>query len=220
MEVTGVKEIVKKAKYVPSRIFHLIFRKTIWNSRVEKVLFTFDDGPNPETTPMILEKLKENSIKAVFFCVGENVKRYPELAKRIVNEGHEIGNHTISHQNINLLNRNASNSIIKCSDTIEKIVGVRPNYFRPPHGKIGLLTERILKKHSLKNVMWSLLTCDYKNDINIVRFTVEKYLKKNSIIVLHDSLKSKSIIAESIDIIVEKVETNEFVIGEPAECLK
>lgn len=220
MEVKGVEEIVKKAKYVPPKIFHLIFRKTIWNSKVEKILFTFDDGPNPETTPMILEKLKENSIKAVFFCVGENVERYPDLAKAIIENGHTIGNHTQSHQNINLFNRNVSNSISQCSEIIQKIVGVRPKIFRPPHGRIGLLTEWILKKQNLKNVMWSLLTCDYKNDINIVKFTVQKYLKKNSIIVLHDSLKSKSIIAESIDIIVKELEKNEFVIGEPAECLK
>lgn len=211
---------MKKLKFVPPKIFHLFFRKTIWNSQIEKILFTFDDGPNPETTPIILKKLEDNSIKAIFFCVGENVGRYPELVKAIIANGHTIGNHTQSHQNINFFNKNVNISIDNCSETIENIVGIRPSYFRPPHGRIGLLTESILKKHKLKNVMWSLLTCDYKNDINIVKFTVEKYLKNNSIIVLHDSLKSKSIIAESIDFIVKKAAENEFEIGDPAECLK
>ena len=73
---------------------------------------------------------------------------------------------------------------------------------------------------NLKAVMWSLLTYDYKNDFNIVKFAVRKYLEKNSIIVLHDSLKSKNIILESINYIVEESSRRGFQIGVPAECLK
>ena len=211
---------MKKAKYVPPKIVHKLFPKTIWKSQVSKVLFTFDDGPNPESTSIILHKLKEHSIRGIFFCVGENIERYPDLAKQIVDEGHLIGNHTHSHKNINFFNKDANESIIKCSQIIEEFVGIKPNYFRPPHGRIGLRTEKLMEQNGLKNVMWSLLTYDYKNDINIVKFAVDKYLIRNSIVVLHDSNKSKQIIAESIDFIVEKIKENGYEIGEPAECLK
>jgi len=212
--------MMKKVKYVPPKIFHKLFPGTIWESKVDKILFTFDDGPNPETTPIILEKLNEHSIKAIFFCVGENVERYPDLAKQIIDEGHLIGNHTISHKNINLLNIKANSSIAECSNIIEKTTGIEPKYFRPPHGRIGLLTETLMKRNNLTNVMWSLLTYDYKSDFNIVIFAVNKYLNKNSIIVLHDSLKSQAIIEKSIDYIIEKTKQNGYEIGDPSKCLK
>lgn len=212
--------MMKKVKYVPPKIFHKLFPGTIWESKVDKILFTFDDGPNPETTPIILEKLNEHSIKAIFFCVGENVERYPDLAKQIIDEGHLIGNHTISHKNINLLNIKANSSIAECSNIIEKTTGIEPKYFRPPHGRIGLRTETLMKRNNLTNVMWSLLTYDYKSDFNIVIFAVNKYLNKNSIIVLHDSLKSEAIIEKSIDYIIEKTKQNGYQIGDPSKCLK
>ena len=219
-ENDGTYKMTQKIKYIPPKLFHKIFPKTIWESSVDKILLTFDDGPTPEATPIILEKLKEHSVKAIFFCVGENIERYPELAKQIVDEGHSIGNHTISHQNINFFNKNANSSIAQCSHIIQENIGHKPIYFRPPHGRIGLRIEKLMEKNRLKNVMWSLLTYDYKNDINIVTFAIDNFLKKNSVIVLHDSLKSKSIIEKSIDYIVKKAKQNGYEIGEPNECLK
>ncbi len=211
---------MKKIFIVPPKLIRKIFPNTIWESGIDKILFTFDDGPNPETTKIILDKLKEHSIKSIFFCVGENIERYPDLARQIVNEGHLIGNHTHSHKNINFFSKNANWNITQCSQAIEEVVKNNPKYFRPPHGRVGLKTEKLMKQNRLKNVMWSLLTYDYKNDINIVKFAVEKYLKENSIIVLHDSNKSKHIIAESIDFIVDRIKKQGYKIGEPSECLK
>ncbi|MCF6268815.1 MAG: polysaccharide deacetylase family protein [Melioribacteraceae bacterium] len=209
-----------KAKYVPPKIIRKIFPKTIWESGVDKILFTFDDGPNLETTQIILDKLDEHSIKSIFFCVGENVERYPNLAMQIIEEGHLIGNHTHTHKNINFFSKNANDNIVLCSQAIEQVSDSKPKYFRPPHGRVGLITEKLMKQNELKNVMWTLLTYDYKNDINIVKFAVDKYLKENSIIVLHDSKRSKHIIAESIDFIVDRIKSKGYKIGEPSECLK
>jgi peptidoglycan/xylan/chitin deacetylase (PgdA/CDA1 family) len=197
-----------------------MFRKTIWESNSKKILLTFDDGPNFETTPLILNKLNKHFIKAVFFCVGENVKENQALAKRIVEEGHTIANHTMSHKNINLFNGNVKEEIKRCSETIEEVTGESPKYFRPPHGRIGLKTEKILEQLSLKNVMWSLLTADYKNDFNILKFAVDNYLIENSIIVLHDSVKSGNIIEEAIDYIVDSANEKGYTFGDSSECLK
>ena len=103
--------------------------------------------------------------------------------------------------------------------TVSEKFNIKLKFFRSPHGKFQLSTSSMLNKYNLKNVMWSLLTYDYKNDISIVKFAVEKYLNHNSIIVLHDSNKSKNIIADSISIIAEEVRKRNYQFGEADECL-
>lgn len=210
-----------KFKYTPPKIIQNLFKDFIWKSKCKKVLLSFDDGPNPNTTVVILKKLKEYKCKAIFFCVGENIERYPELTRKIIDEGHVIGNHSHSHKDILGTNRIIiENEIKQCSDSINKIVGNLPNYFRPPRGRFNFRTQNQISKHDMKNVMWTLLTYDYKNDLNIVKFAVQKYLSKDSIIVLHDSNKSKNIIAQAIDFIFKEAKRKGFEIGEPLECLK
>ncbi|GMU97133.1 hypothetical protein [Ignavibacterium album] len=98
--------------------------------------------------------------------------------------------------------------------------GYQVKYFRPPHGRFQLVTNRLLKKNNLKNVMWSLLTYDYKNNFELVKFAVTNFLKKDSIVVLHDSNKSKQIIKDAISVIIEEADKKNFTFGEPSECLK
>jgi peptidoglycan/xylan/chitin deacetylase (PgdA/CDA1 family) len=184
-------------------------------------LISFDDGPNPYTTEIILNELEKYSIKSIFFCVGENMERYPTIAKEILTQGHEIGNHTYRHKMITKLTQT------EIISTIEKVQQIslhnfdyNINYFRAPYGKIKLNLSKTLSSFKLKNVMWSLLTYDYKNDLNIVKFVLDKYLNANSIIVLHDSNKSKDVIVDSIKAIVEIAEVKKYQIGNPSECLK
>jgi len=213
----------KQAKifYTPPKILQKIFNNFVWESGVDSVLLTFDDGPNPGTTEIILERLNQHNVKALFFCVGENIEKYPNLVKRIIADGHTIGNHSHSHENITFGNKTRIDEQIKaCSDTIERVCGIKPQYFRPPHGRFDVRTNGFLKEHQLKNIMWSLLTYDYKNDLNIVKFAVQNYITKNSIIVLHDNNKSKDIIDASINFIVEEVDKRGFKFGEASECLK
>jgi len=210
-----------KILYTPPKILQRMFNNFVWESKVDKVLLTFDDGPNPGSTEIILDRLNRHNIKALFFCVGENVKKYPHLTRQIVAEGHTIGNHSYTHQNITFVKSSKIDRQIKlCSDVTEEIIGFKPYYFRPPHGRFDFRTNRTVLKHQLKNIMWSLLTYDYKNDLNIVKFAVQNYLTKNSIIVLHDSEKSKDIIEASIDFIVEAADKRGFEFGETSECLK
>lgn len=210
-----------KVFYTPPKILQKMFPNFVWESKINKVLLTFDDGPNPDTTEIILERLRKHNIKALFFCVGENIKKYPHLIEKIIAEGHIIGNHSYSHKNITIMSKSKINKQIKlCSNAIQEYCGRNPKYFRPPHGRFDLRTNSFMKKHRLANVMWSLLTYDYKNDLNIVKFAVQNYITKSSIIILHDSNKSKDIIYASIDFIVEEVQKRGFEFGETSECLK
>ncbi len=210
-----------KYQYNPPAIIKKMFPSFQWESKIDKILLTFDDGPIPETTSLILEHLAIHNIKAAFFCVGENVQRYPELYHRLIEEGHLVCNHTFNHQPLTGLSRSEIiEQIKKFNDLIKSDFSGDVLYFRPPHGRFNLATASIMKEMNLKNVMWSLLTYDYRNVLKVVKFAVNKYLKKNSIITLHDSLKSKDIIADSINYIVEESSRKGFQIGAPAECLR
>ena len=206
--------------YKPPVIFKTIFNDFYWSTSNNKILLTFDDGPNPGTTEIILKKLSYEKIKALFFCVGDNVQKYPELANQIKDEGHSFGNHTFNHKIFKSISSEEKDyQISSVNSLFEEKFRIKLKYFRPSHGKFQLSTSALLKKHNLKNVMWSLLTYDYKNDLSIVKFAVEKYLKHNSIIVLHDSNKSKNVIADSISIISDEVRKRNYQFGEADECL-
>lgn len=210
-----------KTSYDPPIILKKIFSSFYWNSVTDKILLTFDDGPNSETTDIILKELDNFSVKSIFFCVGENLEKYPSLAKEIIAEGHILANHTQKHQKLTeLSNSSIDESIEKVQRFATEYLDYKISYFRPPHGRFTLGTKKILKKYDLQNVMWSLLTYDYKNDLNIVKFALGNYLNKDSIIVLHDNNKSKDIIADSIKLAVEETQKRNYQFGTPTECLK
>jgi peptidoglycan-N-acetylglucosamine deacetylase len=210
-----------KFRYNPPDVIKKMFSSFQWESKTDKVLLTFDDGPIPETTPLILDTLSGYNIKAAFFCVGENIQRYPDLCRDLIKEGHLVCNHTFNHKPLTNLNRNdAAGQIERFNNLIKSDFNGDVLYFRPPHGRFNFSTPSLMKEMHLTNVMWSLLTYDFRNDLTIVKFAVNKYLEKNSVVVLHDSLKSKDIIGESIRYIVDESSRKGFQIGAPSECLR
>lgn len=207
--------------YNPPLIIKKLFSDFYWTTTNNNILLTFDDGPTSEVTEIILKTLAEFNIKALFFCVGQNIDRKPELTKEILSQGHSIGNHNYSHKNLLTLSKEEQfNEIKKCNDVIRDKIGIEPVYYRPPYGKYRFSTNKLLKQFNLKNIMWSLLTYDFKNDFNLVKLAVNKNLKSDSIIVLHDNIKSKDIIVDSINYIVDMAGKKGYTFGEPAECLK
>ncbi|MCJ7552546.1 MAG: polysaccharide deacetylase family protein [Ignavibacteriaceae bacterium] len=208
-------------KYNPPLIIKKLFGDFYWTTSNNKILLTFDDGPTVEATDLILKTLDEFKIKALFFCVGQNVEKNPELANEIIKQGHTLGNHNYRHrQLIKLSKQEQINEIKKCNDVLLNKTGIKPIFYRPPYGKFNLSTNKFLKKFELRNVMWSLLTYDFKNDFNLVKYSVDKHLKSNSIVVLHDSIKSKNIIVDSINYVAEQAAKKGLSFGETAECLK
>jgi peptidoglycan-N-acetylglucosamine deacetylase len=208
-----------KFQYNPPVIIKKLFPAFRWESRVEKILLTFDDGPVPGLTEKILKNLEENNIKGLFFCVGSNVRKYPTLVKEIIDEGHTIGNHTYNHTKLTSPDFNPIVEIDGLNRFVYDKFGIEIKYFRPPHGRFNLYTNKILKERNMINVMWSLLTYDFKGDLSRVKMSVSWCLHNNSIIVLHDNLKSGDIISESIDYIARETAAKGFSFGEPVECL-
>ncbi len=207
--------------YNPAGLIKAVFPKFYWRTTNNKILLTFDDGPISENTDLILDELDRNKIKALFFCVGENIYRNPEIGKEILDRGHSIGNHTYNHKRITKLGKDEfNNQVDLTSKIIKEELGYSTLYFRPPHGRFNLSLSKKLSEKNLKNVMWSLLTYDYQNRLDIVKFAITNYLRKDSIIVLHDSHKSKDIIVDSIRFIADEVQKRGFEFGEAKECLK
>jgi peptidoglycan/xylan/chitin deacetylase (PgdA/CDA1 family) len=210
-----------KYSYNPPAIIKKIFKDFYWQTTNNKILLTFDDGPNPGTTEKILELLGSLNIKALHFCIGNNLKKYPALTNELISEGHTIGNHTLSHKFLTRITREAA------KDELEKVNSILADEFnynvkhvRPPYGRFNLSVRKLLNKSNLKVVMWNLVTYDYKNDMKKVKFAIDNYLQNNSIIVLHDSNKSKDIIIDSIKYITDAAAVRGFKFGEPEECLK
>ncbi len=194
----------------PSKWMKWLYPKALWrmDAAEHSVYLTFDDGPIPESTPFILDTLKEHGVKATFFVVGENVKRYPDLFRRIISEGHSIGNHTYNHmgslkhyvrtylsniETANAVMETAANvggsensSLFTLHSSLEKPL------FRPPHGWMWLSAYHLLMKKGYTIVMWDLVTRDYSRNLNAFDIfrNVVYYSRNGSIITFHDSLKS------------------------------
>lgn len=158
------------------------------------VYLTFDDGPIPEITPWVLDTLDEYGVKATFFCVGDNVQKYPEIFQEILRRGHQVGNHTFHH--IKALGKSTSSYM---HDVHEAHKLIRSRYFRPPYGHLRFPQTRELS-HSFELIMWDVLTRDYNprlspDDVlrNVTRFT-----RNGSIIVFHDSIKSERNLREAL----------------------
>ncbi len=172
----------------PAKWLRWLYPKALWRmDRQEKAVYlTFDDGPIPEATPFILDTLAHYSIKATFFMVGDNARKYPELHQRVINEGHRIGNHTHNHIS------GFRHSIHDYSYNIEKANAyLKTNLVRPPHGWMRLSQYAWLSR-KFKVVMWDVVTRDYSKwltDEDVFN-NVKRYTRNGSIITFHDSLKS------------------------------
>lgn len=148
---------------------------------------TFDDGPSVPYTEQILDALRERNIKATFFLCGQNVERYPEVARRIVREGHVIGNHSYSHPYFYLLGRKRmAEEIDRTQSAIERITGVRPKFFRPPFGIRWFGLEQILRERELKMVLWSGTGFDWKKSREEIVASTLNALQAGAVVLLHD----------------------------------
>ncbi len=151
-----------------------------------KVALTFDDGPSSPYTGQILDILRERGVTATFFLCGKNVERYPEIARRIVAEGHTIGNHTYSHPFPYFRRRSfIAAEIDRAQDVIEGVTGLRPRIFRPPFGARWLGMYPVLRKRGLPLINWSDTGYDWLQGVDISGETL-KHLLPGSIILLHD----------------------------------
>jgi len=159
-----------KYKYNPPYLVKKLFNDFIWDTSKSKILLTFDDGPTEVTTVNILNILKESKIKAVFFCVGSNINKHPELAEKILQDCHTIANHTMNHRSLTKMRREASiEEISSLNNMMKEKFNYDVEYFRPPYGRFNLKTNGMMNELNLKCIMWNLLTYDFENNFQKVK---------------------------------------------------
>lgn len=151
----------------------------------KKIALTFDDGPDAECTPMLLDGLAKRGVKVTFFVIGREAEAQPEIMERIVKEGHLIGNHTYNHVDIRHMTESAAKEeILKANEVIAKYTGEEPCFLRPPFGSGS---SKLEKEIEMIQVLWTIDTMDWscQNEAKICS-TVYREMKENSIILMHD----------------------------------
>lgn len=153
------------------------------------VALTFDDGPHPELTPRLLDILRQNGVRATFYVIGRSVAAYPEIARRIVAEGHEIANHSYNHPALTTLSASRLNQeLASTTEVIQRVTGRRPTNMRPPYGAINdRVRAAILRDHGLDVIMWSVDPLDWKRPgAEVVRRRLVEGATPGGILLAHD----------------------------------
>ena len=174
----------------------LMWRTPVWRiNPSEKVIYlTFDDGPNPEVTPRVLDILDEFEAKATFFCVGENVMKYPEIFQEVKHRGHAVGNHTFNHF------KGTEKTVKEYVDNVGKAHEyIHSKLFRPPHGRITLSQVNKLKA-DFKIIMWDFITYDFDRQVTSTEILKEVKIRSRngSVVIFHDSLKARKNVLEAL----------------------
>lgn len=160
------------------------------NRKGTRIAITFDDGPHPEHTPAILQILKEFNIKATFFAVGKNIDEHPEIMRRIIAEGHIMGNHTWNHGFWFDL-QSAHNMQIELNKTnhiVQQNTGLLPHFFRPPYGVTNPNLAKAIKKTNMASIGWSLRSMDtvIKNEKSLLK-RISSKVRAGDIVLFHDT---------------------------------
>jgi peptidoglycan/xylan/chitin deacetylase (PgdA/CDA1 family) len=178
----------------------LLYPSLRWRieNEAKELYLTFDDGPVPGPTEFVLETLAARNIKATFFCIGDNIRKHPEVFKKIVDQDHAIGNHTFNHLNGWKINPPYYlDNIKKCDDLINEFTSRTTNneqpatLFRPPYGRITKKQIHTLSEYKI--IMWDVLSVDYNKNLSRERclHNTIRATRPGSIIVFHDSYKAE-----------------------------
>ena len=180
----------------PPQIFRSLFPDAHFRIRGEEqcVYLTFDDGPIPEATPWVLDMLDSYGIKATFFMVGDNVRKYPDVYQEVIRRGHTVGNHTMRH-----LQGLKVKTPYYLDDIKEADGYIHSRLFRPPHGFLTPKQARLIREQ-YTIIMYDLITRDYSRHLTAdqVFDNVRRYTRDGSIIVFHDSIKSMPRLREAL----------------------
>lgn len=185
--------LISQCLFAGEREFNSFFNHIETDRSV--VALTFDDGPHPMYTSEILEILKKHDVKATFFVIGYNVRLYPELVKKIKSDGHEIANHSYSHEAYSQMNdEDVLVDLARSQKELKNILGEYPSYFRPPYGRLKSSQVNLVSPYFKKIVTWSLDPKDWEENAKsgTILVTILKEIKPGDIVLLHSD-KSETV---------------------------
>lgn len=197
--------------------YHLTSLHSNKSTKKNQLALTFDDGPHPEFTPKVLDLLKQHNAKATFFCVGQNIKKHPELFKQILLEGHAVGNHTFSHSNsfgffgtekvIDELNRTI--------DIVKQLTGKQMNFYRPAFGVTNPMIEKAVKQLNVISIGWNVRSLDTtKRDESAVLDRITSKISKGDVVLLHDTSQKTINVLERLLLFLEEKNLKSVTVDE------
>jgi peptidoglycan/xylan/chitin deacetylase (PgdA/CDA1 family) len=170
----------------------VVWRQSVvyWVPTDQKIVaLTFDDGPNPEFTPEVLDILDKYHVKATFFMIGSEMEKYPEIVKEVVARGHVIGNHTYTHPHDIELDTEAQviRELDQCEQVIERMTGRRTHLFRPPRGLVDSTVFTIAEEEGYRTILWTV-SADHHDapTPKLMAQRVLKHIRPGGIILAHD----------------------------------
>ncbi len=171
------------------------------NSASPIVSLTFDDGPNPEFTPKVLDLLKQHNAKATFFCIGKNIEEHPEIFKKIISDGHTVGNHTYSHSKS--FGFFGSEKVVGELQETNKLVfestGLRMNLYRPAFGVTNPSIEKAIKKLNLNSIGWNVRSLDTTpRTAKMVLHRITSKISNGDVVLLHDTSEKTILVLERL----------------------
>ncbi|MDR0763451.1 MAG: polysaccharide deacetylase family protein [Bacteroidales bacterium] len=177
-----------------------IFVKAQCKNSTKEILITFDDGPDPVQTPKVLDVLRRHNVKAMFFLIGENAEKYPDITRRIAAEGHLTGNHTYSHQGkFPIFSANKMKEELEKTDKIlQEITGASVKFFRPPFGITNARISRVIRNRGYKVIGWNIRSYDTSLTQEKALKRITHFIKPSAIILLHDRLPDSEKLLENI----------------------
>lgn len=193
----------------PPAVVRRFYNRFVWEMEPNEknIYLTFDDGPIPGVTDFVLEQLEKFNAKATFFCIGDNVKKHPDIFLKVKVAGHRIGNHTQHH-----LNGWESNTENYIADVDKATEFISTDIFRPPYGRIRKQQADILLQ-KYKIIMWDVLSYDYDKNVTPEKCygNVVSNVRPGSIIVFHDSVKAFKNLEYALPKCLEYFQKNGFV---------
>lgn len=179
------------------------------SQKVRQVALTFDDGPDSQYTPQILDILKEQGIKATFFLIGNRAQLFPDVVKRMIEEGHVIGNHTLNHPNIiKLDNRAIRQEIIGGEEALAKLTGYRTALFRSPYGSLNPEKIKFIQSLNYNIIAWNVDSLDWKSlTAEQVKYNILENVRAGSIILQHSSGSKEENLSGSVEALREVIPT-------------
>ncbi|WP_371361896.1 polysaccharide deacetylase family protein [Sporomusa rhizae] len=174
---------------------HNVPGKLYWagSAQDKMVALTFDDGPESNWTPKILDILKTKNVKATFFVIGQQVQQHPDILQRMDEEGHIIGNHTFSHRDLTKLDaEHVEQEIDNCALEIQKVIGKEPRFVRPPFGFHSAIVDDVVYSKDRIIILWSLDTKDWTGlDAETIKSRILPHMQNGYIVLQHDGSNPK-----------------------------
>ena len=175
----------------------------------KRVALTFDDGPDSVYTPQMLDILKEHDVKATFFLVGNRVELFPDVVKRMVKEGHIVGNHSMNHANIIKLDKKGTiKEIEECEEVLEELIEYKPALFRSPYGSLDTERVEIIKELDVMIIAWNVDSLDWKSlTAEQVKTNILENVNEGSIILQHSSGSEEENLTGSVQALGDVIKT-------------